>query len=140
MTISSGLRAALTTTLLLGALCACSRGGSDSNIGLVDVQRIAQNWPKFQNYQNQLANDAQTIERSNRPARDKDRARAQLQARFNQAQSELTNDVSNAAKQVAADKHLSYVFTRQYVGYGGVDITPDVEKILQITEKPSPSP
>lgn len=139
MTIHSGLRAAFSITLL-AALCACSRGGSDSNIGLVDVQRIAQNWPKFQNYQNQLANDVQTIERSNRPARDKDRARAQLQARFNQAQNELTNDVSNAAKQVAADKHLTYVFTRQYVGYGGVDITPDVEKILQITEKPSPSP
>jgi Skp family chaperone for outer membrane proteins len=139
MTIISGLRAALTTTLL-ATLCACSHGGSDSNIGLVDVQRIAQNWPKFQNYQNQLANDAQTIERSNRPARDKDRARAELQARFNQAQTELTNDVSSAAKQVAADKHLTYVFTRQYVGYGGVDITPDIEKILQITEKPSPSP
>ena len=135
--VFGALRAAFSITLL-AALCACSRGGSDSNIGLVDVQRIAQNWPKFQNYQNQLANDAQTIGRSNR--RDKDRARAQLQQRFNQAQNELTNDVSNAAKQVAADKHLSYVFTRQYVGYGGVDITPDVEKILQITEKPSPSP
>ncbi|HEX3465649.1 MAG TPA: hypothetical protein VHS78_16485 [Candidatus Elarobacter sp.] len=139
MTIARGLRAALSLALL-ASLCACGRGGSDSNIGLVDVQRIAQNWPKFQNYQNQLANDAQTIERSNRPARDKDRARAQLQQRFNQAQSELTTDVSNAAKQVAADKHLTYVFTRQYVGYGGVDITPDIEKILQITEKPSPTP
>jgi Skp family chaperone for outer membrane proteins len=139
MTITRGLRAVLSTTLL-AALCACSHGGSDSNIGLVDVQRIAQNWPKFQNYQNQLANDAQTIERSNRPARQKDRDRAALQKRFNDAQNELTTDVSNAAKQVAADKHLTYVFTRQYVGYGGVDITPDIEKILQITEKPSPSP
>ena len=139
MTISRGLRAVLTSTLL-ATLCACSHGGSDSNIGLVDVQRIAQNWPKFQNYQNQLANDAQTIERSNRPARDKDRARAELQQRFAQAQSELTTDVSNAAKQVASDKHLTYVFTRQYVGYGGVDITPDIEKVLKIDDKSTPAP
>jgi hypothetical protein len=32
------------------------------------------------------------------------------------------------------------VFTQQYVGYGGVDITPDVEKILNITERATPAP
>jgi hypothetical protein len=32
------------------------------------------------------------------------------------------------------------VFTQQYVGYGGVDITSDVEKILNITERASPAP
>jgi Skp family chaperone for outer membrane proteins len=130
----------LVATTLLASLCACSNNASQSNIGLVDVQRISSNWPKFQNYQNQLANDAQTIERSNRSARDKAQARAQLQQRFAQAQNELSTDVSTAAKQVASDKHLTYVFTRQYVGYGGVDITSDVEKILKIEEKPSPTP
>ncbi len=139
MTTISGARALLAATFL-ASLCACGGGGSQSNIGLVDVQRIAVNWPKFQNYQNQLAADAQTIERSNRSANDKSQARAQLQQRFARAQAELTSDVSDAAKQVAADKHLTYVFTRQYVGYGGVDITPDVEKILKIEEKPSPTP
>ena len=137
--IESRAARALLATLLLAGLCACTNG-TQSNIGLVDVQRISANWPKFQNYQNQLAADAQTIERSNRSARDKASARAALQARFAQAQSELSTDVSTAAKQVAADRHLTYVFTRQYVGYGGVDITPDVEKVLQIVEKPSPSP
>jgi Skp family chaperone for outer membrane proteins len=123
----------------VAALCACSNGPS-SNFGLIDAQRIQANWPKFLNYQNQLAMDAQTIERSNKPDRDKARERAQLQQRFLQAQSELTDDVTNAAQQVAKDKHLTYVLTRQFVGYGGVDITPDVEKILQIVEKPSPTP
>ncbi len=129
----------LLITALLAALCACTNA-SQTSIGLVDVQRISSNWPKFQNYQNQLTADAATIERSNKSARDKAAARAALQARFNQAQSELTSDVSNAAKQVAADRHLSFVFTRQYVGYGGVDITPDVEKILKIDDKSSPAP
>ncbi len=139
MTTTFGARAVLIGTLL-ASLCACASGGAQSNIGLVDVQRIAANWPKFQNYQNQLAADAQAIDRSNRSTRDKARERAQLQQRFTQAQSELTRDVTDAAKQVAGDKHLTYVFTRQFVGYGGVDITPDVEKVLQIVEKPSPSP
>jgi Skp family chaperone for outer membrane proteins len=133
------IRPLITGALVLASLCACSNAPKTS-IGLVDVQRISSNWPKFQNYQNQLANDAQTIERSNKNQREKDRARAELQARFAQAQNELSHDVSDAANKVAGEKHLTYVFTRQYVGYGGVDITPDVEKILKIEEKPSPSP
>ncbi len=124
---------------LLASLCACTNGPKAS-IGLVDVQRISSNWPKFQNYQNQLANDAQTIDRSKKSQRDKDRARAVLQQRFAQAQNELSRDVADAAKQVAADKHLTYVLTRQYVGFGGEDITTDVEKILKIEEKASPTP
>ena len=137
MNIKNISRAAATIALF-ASLCACT--GPKSDIGLVDTTRLMQNWPKFQNYQNQLANDAQTIDRSSKNDRDKARARAELQQRFTQAQTELSNDVSTAAKQVAADKHLTYVFTRQYVGYGGIDITPDIEKILKIEEKPSPTP
>jgi len=87
-----------------------------------------------------LTYDAQSIERSRDPERRKQQERSALTQKYVQEQSELTNDVTDAARQVAADKHLTYVFTRQYVGYGGVDITPEVEKILQIVEKATPSP
>ncbi|MEA2786465.1 MAG: hypothetical protein QOF71_2569 [Candidatus Eremiobacteraeota bacterium] len=140
MMITNTALRALVATAALASLCACGKNASNTDIGLVDVQRISQNWPKFQNYQNQLANDAQTIERSRKSDRDKSQARAQLQARFAQAQTELSVDVTAAAKQVAADKHLTYVFTRQYVGFGGVDITADVEKILKIEDKSTPAP
>lgn len=140
MMITNTTLRALAAAAALASLAACGKDASNTDIGLVDVQRISQNWPKFQNYQNQLANDAQTIERSRKPDRDKAQARAQLQARFAQAQTELSVDVTAAAKQVAADKHLTYVFTRQYVGYGGVDITADVEKILKIEDKSTPAP
>jgi Skp family chaperone for outer membrane proteins len=134
------LASALSLAALV-ALCACSNNPANSaGIGLIDSQRIQANWPKFQNYQNQLAMDAQTLEHSNKSGREKLAERAQLQQKFQAAETELTNDVENAAKQVATDKHLTYVFTREYVGYGGVDITPDVEKVLQIVEKPSPTP
>ena len=123
---------------LLG-LAACSKPPS-SDIGLVDVARLTSNWPKFLNYQNQLNADVATIRGSRASDNEKNRELQGLQARFATNQTELTNNVRDAAQQVANDKHLRLVFTRQFVGYGGVDITPDVEKILQIVEKATPSP
>jgi Skp family chaperone for outer membrane proteins len=133
------MRRIIIATALLASLTACSGAGGPT-IGLVDEERIKANWPKFLNYQNQLSNDAQAIERSNKPDREKQRLRAALQERFVRDQTELSNDVREAAKQVVDQKHLTYVFTRQYVGYGGVDITSDVEKILKIEEKATPAP
>jgi Skp family chaperone for outer membrane proteins len=124
---------------LVASLTACGNQPK-SDIGLIDEERIKANWPKFLNYQNQLSYDAQSIERSGKPEKVKQQLRAALQQRFAQDQIELSNDVSDAAKQIATNKHLTYVFTRQYVGYGGVDITPDIEKILKIEEKATPAP
>jgi Skp family chaperone for outer membrane proteins len=123
---------------LLG-MTACSKPPA-SDIGLVDVPRLTANWPKFLNYQNQLNSDVATIQHSARSDGDKQRQLQGLQARYQTNQTELTTDVRDAAQQVANDKHLRFVFTRQYVGYGGLDITPDVEKILKIEEKATPAP
>jgi Skp family chaperone for outer membrane proteins len=110
------------------------------NVGLIDTERITSNWPKFQNYQNQIAADEAAIGRSGASNARKAQQIAQLQQRYVSAQRELTDDVSNAAQQVAKDRGLTYVLTRQFVGYGGVDITSDIEKILKIDEKASPAP
>jgi Skp family chaperone for outer membrane proteins len=118
----------------------CNGAGGSGQIGTVNVGRITSNWPKFLNYQNQLAADAQAIDRSNAPEREKFRQRAALQQRFTRFQDDVTNDVRSAAEQVANDRHLRLVLTREYVGYGGVDITTDVEKILKITEAATPKP
>jgi Skp family chaperone for outer membrane proteins len=134
------LLAVLATSV--AALTGCHGGtsGAGSTIGLVDVPRITANWPKFLNDQNQLNADAQAVQQAHLSDAEKAKQMATLQARFAATQSELTDDVGNAARQVAAAKHLTYVFTQQYVGYGGVDITPDVEKILNITERVTPAP
>jgi Skp family chaperone for outer membrane proteins len=129
--------AALAASLL--GMTACSKPPA-GDIGLVDVQRLTSNWPKFLNYQNQLNSDVQSIQRSRASDNAKQRALAGLQARFATNQTELTGDVRTAAQQIANDKHLKYVMTRQYVGYGGVDITTDVEKLLKIEEKATPAP
>jgi Skp family chaperone for outer membrane proteins len=122
------------------AMTACSKPAPQGDIGLVDVPRLTSNWPKFLNYQNQLNSDVTTIQRSRLADSQKQHELQGLQLRFQTNQTELTTDVRDAAQQVAADKHLRFVLTRQYVGYGGVDITPDVEKILKIVEKATPAP
>jgi Skp family chaperone for outer membrane proteins len=129
--------AALAASLL--GMTACSKP-PQSDIGLVDVPRITSNWPKFLNYQNQLNSDVAAIRSSRASDNEKNRELQLLQARFATNQTELTNNVRDAANEVASDKHLRFVFTRQFVGYGGVDITPDVEKILQVVEKATPAP
>jgi len=133
------LRGLVFAIALLTSMTACS-SQPKASIGLIDTARITGNWPKFQNYQNQIAADEAAIQRSNASSAEKAQQIAQLQQRYLSAQRELTDDVSNAAQQVAKDKGLTYIFTRQYVGYGGVDITSDIEKVLKIDEKASPTP
>ncbi len=124
--------------LSLCVLAGCTPGGTN-DIGTVDVQRMVANWPKFINYNNQLNADAAAIERSNVPEPQKQSQREQLRRRYAGMQSELQQDVQGAATQVAGDKHLKLVVTKEAIGYGGVDITPDVEKVLKITET-TPAP
>lgn len=127
-------------TLALAALplASCSQPPK-SDIGLVDVPRLMANWPKYNNYNNQLASDQIALSRSRASNNDKQRQAQALEQRYVQMQTEVAGDVLEAARAVAADKHLRYVLTRQYVGYGGVDVTADVEKQLHITET-SPKP
>jgi Skp family chaperone for outer membrane proteins len=133
------LRGLVVAAIVIASITGCS-SQPKSSVGLIDTARITSNWPKFQNYQNQIAADEAAIQRSNSSNVQKAQQIAQLQTRYVSAQRELTDDVSNAAQQVAKDKGLTYVFTRQYVGYGGVDITPEIEKVLKIDEKATPAP
>ena len=130
--IASIFSAALATAL---AGCSGTAGfGSSGDVASIDIARITANWPKFINYNNQLAADAQAIERSNDPEPVKRQNREKLRQRYIALQAEVTNNVRDAAAQVANDRHFKLVVTSELVGYGGVDITPDVEKVLKITE------
>jgi Skp family chaperone for outer membrane proteins len=119
---------------LLLPLAGCAKPPA-GEVGVVDIQRIVQHWPKFLNYQNQLNADVATIQQSRATDDIKRQEMDVVQRRFAANQNELTNDVREAATTVANEKHLKFVLTRQFVGYGGVDITADVEKILKIDEK-----
>lgn len=120
------------------ALGGCASGaGSSTTVATVDLARIQANWPKFINYSNQLAADTDAINRSSAAPRQKQAQLDQLRHRYVDMQNEVSGDVRTAAEKIAADRNFKLVVTRQFVGYGGVDITSDVEKALDITEKPS---
>ena len=119
----------------LFALAGCA-AQQQSPVATVDLARIQANWPKFINYSNQLAADTAAIKNSNDPPRRKQEELGRLRQRFVDMQNEVTGDVRNAAEEVANEKHFKLVVTRQFVGYGGTDITADVERILKITETP----
>lgn len=131
-----------TRTFLLAAIAAAilSGCGTSSPVGLVDVQRIVSNWPEYQNYQNQLLADEKTIAGGRGNRAQKQRAAMAMQQKYAKITDQLTQQIRDASKKIAEQKQLKLVLTREGVGFGGTDITPDVEKTLNITEKATPSP
>ncbi len=111
-----------------------------SPIGLVDVQRIVANWPEYQGYQNQLYADERSIQSRRENAARKRRAAVALQRKYSQVTDRLSQQIRDAAGKIASQRQLKLVLTREGIGYGGVDITGDVERALNITEKATPTP
>ena len=128
---------ALFLALSAALLAGCS---NSSPIGIVDVDRITQNWPVYQNDQQNLFLDEQKIQTSKVSADQKRRQAFALEQKYGAITQALTNQLQDAAKKVAAARGLKLAVTRQGVGYGGTDITADVEKELGITEKSTPTP
>jgi hypothetical protein len=118
-------------------LAAC---GTHSSVGLVDVQRLVANWQEYQGYQNQMFAEERSISSRRESASHKQRDAIDLQRKYSKITDRLSQQIRDAAGKIATQRQLKLVMTREGVGYGGVDITGDVEKALNITEKPSPSP
>ena len=128
--------------LLLAILAAATFAGcaNTSPVGLVDVNRITANWPVYAAFQQQLLTDEQSIAQSKAPTAVKQREAVTLQKKYAGITDELTKQIRDAATKVAQQEHLTLVVTKEGVGYGGVDITKDVEKAMNITDKATPAP
>jgi Skp family chaperone for outer membrane proteins len=125
----------IASTVAMLAGCANS-----SPIGLVDINRIVANWPTFQADQAELQNEERQIANKKESAGAQRKDAIALQNKFGAVTEQLTDQVRKAATTIAQQKNLKLIFTTEGVGYGGVDITSDVEKALNITEKATPSP
>jgi Skp family chaperone for outer membrane proteins len=123
--------------LIATTLTGCAGG---STIGLVDVQRIVSNWPEYQGYQNQMLSEERSISSRRESNARKQRDALFLQRKYSKVTDRLSQQIRDAAGRIASQRQLKLVLTREGIGYGGVDITSDVEKALNITEKASPSP
>ena len=128
--------------LAIATLAAILLGGcaNNSNIGLLDIGRIVANWSTYSNYQQQLMIDEQQIAQSKISNAQKQKEALALQKKYAKITDDLTKQIRDAAAKIAADRQLKLVVTKQGVGYGGVDITADVEKAMNITEKATPKP
>ncbi len=62
------------------------------------------------------------------------------QRKYARVTDQLSQQIRDAAGKIASQRQLKLVLTREGIGYGGVDITADVEKALNITEKATPTP
>ena len=121
------------------ALMAGGCAGPRSKIAVVNILAIEANWPKFQNYSNQLQASFAAIEASKMPAAQKQQQLAQLQGQSKRWQDEVTNDLRATVTTIAKSRSYQLVVTREGVAYGGDDITTDVEKAMSIpTASPSP--
>jgi Skp family chaperone for outer membrane proteins len=131
-------RNAIIAALAAALLSACAQS---SPVGLLDVSRLTANWPQYNNVQNQLLADERAIETGSGSNAQKQREAAQLEAKYSALSAQLVDQIKAAASKVAQRKNMKLVVTREFVGYGGTDITPDVEKEMGITEaSPSASP
>jgi Skp family chaperone for outer membrane proteins len=115
----------------------CAGHGS---IGLVDVQRIVNNWPEYQSYQNQLMTEERSVSSRRESAARRQRDALALERKYAKITDQLSQQIRDAAGKIASQSQLKLVLTREGIGYGGVDITGDVEKALNITEKATPTP
>jgi Skp family chaperone for outer membrane proteins len=113
---------------------------SHSSIGLVDVQRIVSNWPEYQVYQNQLLTEERSVSSRRESAARRQRDTLALERKYAKITDQLSQQIRDAAGKIASQSQLKLVLTREGIGYGGVDITGDVEKALNITEKATPKP
>lgn len=130
----------LLTAALAAALLAGCGGGNSSSVGLLDVQRLMANWPQYNTDNQQMLADERAIETGKGSNASKQRQVAQMSQKYAALSQKLVKQVQDAAAKVAQQKNLKLVVTREFVGYGGVDITPDVEKAMGITEtSPAPS-
>lgn len=129
---------ALAVLVLAAMVTGCAR--THSTVAVVNIATIEQRWPKFINYYRQIQANYVAINESKISADEKRRALAQWQQQSARWQDEVTNDVRDAVKQIAAEKHYQLVVTRQGVAFGGDDITTDVERALKIDTSGSPPP
>jgi hypothetical protein len=121
------------------AVVAGGCAGTHSKVAVVNIMVIEANWPKFQNYANQLQASFAAIEASKSTAAEKQQQLAQLQTQSRRWQDEVTSELRATVSKIAQTRKYSLVVTREGVAYGGDDITVDVEQAMSIpTASPSP--
>lgn len=114
----------------------------EKKIGKIDLNRVIQESPKAQQYQQQLDERGAEIQDkykaiSDEELSDEEKLEMQKEAaqEFVQAKKELEDqlnaEIEKAIKQISDEKNLSIVLVKQTVQYGGIDVTQEVINLLK---------
>src|ERR1700730_14468373 len=124
------VRRAAVAFVTASVLATVGCGQAHAKVAYVNVEVLQSTWPKFINYQNQLQATLYAIQSSKISSSEKQKQLQQLNQQSARWQAEVTNDVKDAVKQIATNRHYLLVVTRQGTAFGGDDITTDVQSAL----------
>lgn len=120
--------------LVLVLLAGCTT--KEQKIGVIDMDKVIQESPKAQEYQNQLdkkgaeIQEKYKIDDENLSDEEKQKMQEDALKEFvdakKQLEDNLNKDIDKAVKEIADEKKLDVVFYKQSVRYGGEDITEEV--------------
>jgi len=110
------------------------------NIGLIDIEKVKTDWPKYKNYAQQVTYEGflygVLLEKASSNLTDVESAEIEYQISEILKHSELilldvlTGEMGDAAEKVAEEKNLHLIFYKHRVTFGGTDITEDIMKHL----------
>src|SRR5580704_15856442 len=83
--------------------------GARSKVAVVNILTIEANWPKFQNYANQLQASFAAIEQSKSGAPQKRQELARLQEQSKRWQDEVTSELRATVTTIAQQRHYQFV-------------------------------
>ena len=110
------------------------------NVGLIDIEKVMKEWPKYQSYSQQITYEGMAysilLEKAGPNLEDVERTEMEYQIAqiLDHSQSilieVLTSEMSKAAEKVAKEKDLDMILIKQRVTFGGSDITDEVITFL----------
>lgn len=110
-------------------------------VGVIDIEKVMVEWPKFQNYSEQIVKEelAYTILFEKASPNMTDAEKSEMQYQISQIldhsnfilMEALTSDMSKAAEKIAIEKGYNMVLIKQSVHFGGEDMTESFIELLK---------
>jgi len=126
---------------LIGLAAAISACGSESKVGVVDVQRVQQESTKIQAIQKEMTDKDAEIQKRLATDADAGLSDEEMQKKVQEAQQERTIFIQSKQKQIqsmvesqsaaiAKEKNIGIIMHKRVVPAGAIDITDDILKKL----------
>lgn len=133
-----GLAAAMMTIVCAGMLAGC---GGEDKVGVVDMSRVQKEAPLVQQYKekteakqkelNKELQEAQKTMSEEEFAKKRQQADQELNIYGASMQRQFASDIQTKAGEVAKEKEIGIIMTKEAAPSGGIDVTDDIIAKLQ---------